>query len=81
MPAKQRKRRRLLGGSPNGCVRHRARHRNHVWSYDFSGGQQVVESCISHLRRKIDRVDPPLIHTVRGIGYALRVGRPAEASR
>jgi two-component system OmpR family response regulator len=53
----------------------------HVWSYDFAGGQQVVESCISHLRRKVDGVDPPLIHTIRGIGYALRVGRPAEASR
>lgn len=53
----------------------------HVWSYDFSGGPQVVESYISHLRRKVDRVDPPLIHTVRGVGYALRVGRPAEANR
>jgi two-component system OmpR family response regulator len=51
----------------------------HVWSYDFGGGPQVVESYISHLRRKIDRVDPPLIHTVRGVGYALRVGRPSRA--
>jgi two-component system OmpR family response regulator len=47
----------------------------HVWSYDFTGGPQVVESYISHLRRKIDCYDPPLIHTVRGVGYALRVGR------
>jgi len=51
----------------------------HVWSYDFAGGPQVVESYISHLRRKIDRFDPPLIHTVRGVGYSLRVGRAAEA--
>src|SRR5207248_3971150 len=35
VPGKQRKRRRLPGQSANGCVRHRARHRNHVWSYDF----------------------------------------------
>jgi putative transposase len=35
VPRKQRKRRRLPGGSANGCVRHRATHRNHVWSYDF----------------------------------------------
>jgi two-component system OmpR family response regulator len=50
----------------------------HVWSYDFSGGPQVVESYISHLRRKVDRFDPPLIHTVRGVGYSLRVGRVAR---
>ena len=35
VPGKQRKRRRLPGRSDNGCVRHRAKHRNHVWSYDF----------------------------------------------
>lgn len=35
VPVKQRKRRRVPGQSANGCVRHRALHRNHVWSYDF----------------------------------------------
>ena len=35
VPQKQRKRRRLPGSSANGCVRRRATHRNHVWSYDF----------------------------------------------
>ena len=35
VPRKQRKRRRFPGNSANSCVRHRARHRNHVWSYDF----------------------------------------------
>jgi putative transposase len=35
VPGKQRKRRRLPGQSANGCVRHRALYRNHVWSYDF----------------------------------------------
>jgi putative transposase len=35
VPRKQGKRRRLPGNSENGCVRHKATHRNHVWSYDF----------------------------------------------
>ena len=35
VPQKQRKRRRVPGSSADGCVRHRATHRNHVWSYDF----------------------------------------------
>ena len=35
VPKKQHKRRRLPGTSANGCVRHRATHANHVWSYDF----------------------------------------------
>ena len=35
VPRRQRKRRRLPGRSANSCVRHRAKHRNHVWSYDF----------------------------------------------
>jgi two-component system OmpR family response regulator len=48
-----------------------------VWSYDYAGGDGIVESYISYLRKKIDRFDPPLIHTLRGIGYSLRVGRPA----
>lgn len=45
---------------------------DHVWHYDFGGNSGVVESYISYLRRKIDVVDPPLIHTVRGVGYVLR---------
>ena len=35
VPAKQRRRRRLPGNSENSCIRHKATHRNHVWSYDF----------------------------------------------
>lgn len=36
VPRKQHRRRRLsLGGSANSCVRHRAQHKDHVWSYDF----------------------------------------------
>jgi len=50
---------------------------DHVWSYDFGGDASVLETYISYLRRKVDQVDPPLIHTVRGVGYVLRVPRTA----
>jgi two-component system OmpR family response regulator len=43
-----------------------------VWSYSYEGDSRIVESYISYLRRKIDRSGPPLIHTVRGVGYTLR---------
>jgi two-component system OmpR family response regulator len=46
-----------------------------VWSYDFGGDGRIVESYVYYLRRKIDKWDPPLIHTVRGVGYALRLPR------
>ncbi|HEU5469919.1 MAG TPA: response regulator transcription factor [Actinophytocola sp.] len=46
-----------------------------VWHYDFSGDGRIVESYISYLRRKIDTVGPPLIQTVRGVGYSLRLPR------
>ncbi|MFB9320865.1 response regulator transcription factor [Cryptosporangium minutisporangium] len=47
-----------------------------VWHYDFGGDAGIVESYVSYLRRKIDRTEPKLIHTVRGIGYVLRRPRP-----
>jgi two-component system OmpR family response regulator len=46
---------------------------DHVWHYDFAGEANVVETYVSYLRKKIDRFDPPLIHTVRGVGYCLRL--------
>lgn len=46
----------------------------HVWQYDFDGDSSIVESFVSNLRKKVDRSEPKLIHTVRGIGYSLRVG-------
>ncbi len=46
---------------------------DHVWQYDFGGHATVVETYISYLRKKIDTVGPPLIHTVRGVGYSARV--------
>jgi two-component system OmpR family response regulator len=48
---------------------------DHVWSYDFGGDARVLETYISYLRKKIDAAGPPLIHTVRGVGYALRLPR------
>ena len=46
-----------------------------VWNYGFGGKTNIVELYISHLRKKIDAGREPMIHTVRGVGYALR---PAE---
>ncbi len=46
---------------------------DHVWHYDFGGESNVVETYISYLRKKVDSVDPPLIHTVRGVGYVLKL--------
>ena len=48
---------------------------DHVWSYDFGGDARVLETYISYLRKKIDTDAPPLVHTVRGVGYALRLPR------
>ena len=45
---------------------------DHVWDYDWSGEMGIVESYISYLRRKIDVIGEPMIHTKRGIGYVLR---------
>jgi two-component system OmpR family response regulator len=47
-----------------------------VWKDGFSGESNIVEIYISYVRKKIDRFDPPLIHTVRRVGYSLREPRP-----
>ena len=49
---------------------------DHVWNYDFDGDDNVVETFVSYLRKKLDRLGPPLIHTIRLVGYSLR--QPAE---
>lgn len=46
---------------------------DHVWQYDFRGDAGIVETYISYLRKKIDIFEPQLIHTVRGVGYRLRL--------
>lgn len=45
---------------------------DHVWHYDFDGDGGVVETYIGYLRRKVDHVEPKLIHTIRGVGYTVR---------
>ncbi len=49
-----------------------------VWEDGFEGDPAIVETYISYLRKKVDRMDPPLIHTVRGVGYCLRL--PPDAT-
>jgi two-component system OmpR family response regulator len=48
---------------------------DHVWNYDFGGDSSIVETYISYLRKKVDVDGPRLIHTVRGVGYVLRLPR------
>jgi two-component system response regulator MprA len=44
-----------------------------VWGYDFGPSSNSLDVYIGYLRRKTEAGDKPrLIHTVRGIGYALR---------
>ena len=45
---------------------------DHVWHYDFGGDGNVVETYVGYLRRKLDKHGPPLIHTIRLVGYILR---------
>ncbi len=59
----------------SGRVLTRSQILDHVWHYDFGGDASVLETYISYLRRKVDRFDPPLIQTVRGVGYVLRPPR------
>jgi two-component system OmpR family response regulator len=62
-----------------GRVVSKAQILDRVWNYDFGGDGRIVESYVYYLRRKIDKSGPPLIHTVRGVGYALRMPRGDEA--
>jgi two-component system, OmpR family, response regulator len=46
---------------------------DHVWGLDFTGDPNIVETYMSYLRKKIDDREPPLLHTVRRVGYSLRL--------
>jgi two-component system, OmpR family, response regulator len=59
----------------NGRVLSKAQILDHVWHYDFGGDANVVESYVSYLRRKVDTTEPKLLHTLRGVGYTLRLPR------
>jgi two-component system, OmpR family, response regulator len=49
---------------------------DHVWDHNPAGDANVVEPCVSYLRRKVDQDEPHLIHTIRGVGYVLRIPPP-----
>jgi two-component system OmpR family response regulator len=61
----------LLVNAPR--VLSKAQILDHVWNYDFGGEGNVVETYVSYLRKKVDKDAAPLIHTVRGVGYCLRM--------
>jgi DNA-binding response OmpR family regulator len=44
----------------------------HIWNYEFECESNVIDVYVRRLRRKIDDpFDPPLVHTIRGVGYRL----------
>ena len=54
---------------------------DHVWNYDFGGDANIVETYVSYLRRKVDGLGVPLIHTVRGVGYRLIAPRAPASGK
>lgn len=65
----------------SGSVVSKAQIFDRVWNADYLGETRVIDSYISYLRRKIDSAGPPLIHTVRGVGYSLRLPRAGSERR
>jgi two-component system OmpR family response regulator len=53
---------------------------DHVWHYDFGGDGNVVETYVSYLRKKLEKFGPPLIHTIRLVGYTLREPESANGA-
>ena len=49
---------------------------DHVWGHNPAAEGNVVEPCVSYLRRKVDQGEPRLIHNIRGVGYVLRIPPP-----
>jgi two-component system, OmpR family, response regulator len=63
-----------------GRVLTRAQLLENVWGWDYAGQSQIVETYVSYLRRKLDPLGPPLIHTQRGVGYSLRTAEQGGPS-
>ena len=62
-----------------GKILPRERIEDHIWNYEYEGGTNVIDVYIRYLRKKIDDgYTPKLIHTVRGLGYVLRVDNENE---
>jgi two-component system OmpR family response regulator len=62
-----------------GRVLTRAQLLENVWGWDYAGESQIVETYVSYLRRKLDPLGPPMIHTQRGVGYSLRPRERGQA--
>ncbi len=62
-----------------GRVLTRAQLLENVWGWDYAGASQIVETYVSYLRRKLDPLGPPMIHTQRGVGYSLRLAERGQA--
>jgi two-component system, OmpR family, response regulator len=62
-----------------GRVLTRAQLLENVWGWDYAGESQIVETYVSYLRRKLDPLGPPMIHTQRGVGYSLRPSERGQA--
>ena len=62
---------RLFLSNPN-RVLSKAQIIDNVWHYDFDGDMAIVETYVRYLRRKLDAHGPPLIQTIRLVGYILR---------
>jgi transposase InsO family protein len=77
VPRKQRKKRRIKGESANGCVRHRPKHRNHVWSYDFlmdrteDGRQLKLLVVIDEFTRECLAIEAARSFTARDVKLTL----------
>jgi two-component system, OmpR family, response regulator len=63
-----------------GQVVSKSQIRDRVWDYSFDGKVNMVEVYVSYLRKKLDAHGPPLIRTVRGIGYCMRNTSDPSAS-
>ena len=62
-----------------GKILPRERIEDHIWNYEYEGGTNVIDVYIRYLRKKIDdNYTPKLIHTIRGLGYVLRVDNENE---
>ncbi|MCX4098398.1 response regulator transcription factor [Nocardia sp. alder85J] len=55
-----------------GIVMSRQQILERIWGDAYGRSYHVIDNSVSRLQRRIDEFGPPLVHTVRGIGYILR---------
>ena len=62
-----------------GRVLSRSQIENSVWDFDYEGSSNMIDVYIRYLRKKIDdNYEPKLIHTVRGVGYVMKVAEEQQ---